>query len=58
MRRRSPEAKRGRRPTKAEPEGRGSPVELVDRRVTVEERKLGAEVERPWVNMFGGWRHR
>ncbi len=25
--------------------GRGSPVELVDRRVTVESRELGAEVE-------------
>ncbi len=35
----------GRRPTKAEPEGRGSPVELVDRWVTVEARELGAEVE-------------
>ncbi len=35
----------GRRPTKAEPEGRGSPVELVDRWVTVETRELGAEVD-------------
>ncbi len=42
---RSPEAMAGRRPTKAEPEGRGSPVELVDRWVTVEARELGAEVE-------------
>ncbi len=35
----------GRRSTKAELEGRGSPVELVDRWVTVEARELGAEVE-------------
>ncbi len=40
---RSPEAMAGRRPAKAEPEGRGSPVELVDRWVTVEARELGAE---------------
>ncbi len=39
---RSPEAMAGRRPTKAVPEGRGSPVE---RWVTVEARELGAEVE-------------
>ncbi len=42
---RIPEAMAGRRPTKVEPEGWGSPVELVDRRVTVEARELGAEVE-------------
>ncbi len=42
---RSPEAMAGRCPTKAEPKGRGSPVELVDRWVTVEARELGAEVE-------------
>ncbi len=35
---RSPEVMAGRRPTKAEPEGRGS-------RVTVEARELGAEAE-------------
>ncbi len=42
---RSPEAMAGWRPTEAEPEGRGSPVELVDWRVMVEVRELGAEVE-------------
>ncbi len=42
---RSPEAMAGQRPTKAEPEGWGSPVELVDQWVTVEARELGAEVE-------------
>ncbi len=41
----SPEAMVGRRPTKAETEGRGSPVELVDRQVTVEARELGTEVD-------------
>ncbi len=35
----------GSTPTKAEPKVRGSPVELIDRRVTVEARELGAEVE-------------
>ncbi len=45
----SPEAMAGRRPTKAEPEGRGSPVELVDRRVMVEPLVLWAEAESgPW----------
>ncbi len=42
---RSPEAMAGQCPTKAEPEGWGSPVELVDQWVTVEARELGAEVE-------------
>ncbi len=42
---RSPEAMAGQRPTKAEPEGQGSLVDLVDRQVTVEARELGAEVE-------------
>ncbi len=42
---RSPEAMAGRCLTKAEPEGRGSPVELVDRWVMMEARELGAEVE-------------
>ncbi len=35
----------GRRQTKAEPEGRGSPAELVDCRATVERSKLEAMVE-------------
>ncbi len=35
----------GRRQTKAEPEGRGSPAELVDCRATAERRELGAMVE-------------
>ncbi|KAI2663177.1 hypothetical protein H4Q32_011644 [Labeo rohita] len=39
----SPEAMAGRRPTKAEPEGQWSPVELVDRRATVELRAGVAE---------------
>ncbi len=40
-----PEAEPEQLRTKAEPEGRGSPVELVDRWVTVEGRELGAEVD-------------
>ncbi len=51
---RSPEAMACRCPTKAEPEGRGSPVELMDRRVTVEARELGAEVELPDDSGGGG----
>ncbi|KAL0176607.1 hypothetical protein M9458_028937, partial [Cirrhinus mrigala] len=35
----------GRRPTKAEPEGRGSPVELLGRRAMVETRELRAGVK-------------
>ncbi len=35
----------GRRQTKAEPEGRGSPAEPVDRWATAERRELGAMVE-------------
>ncbi len=42
---RSPEVMAGRHSTKAEPEGRGSPVKLVDRWVTVEARELGAEAD-------------
>ncbi len=41
----SPEVQDGRRQTKAEPEGQGSPAELVDCRATVERRELGAMVE-------------
>ncbi len=41
----SPEAADGRRLTKAEPEGRGSPVELVGGRATVETREPGAKVQ-------------
>ncbi len=40
----SPEVREGRRPTKAEPEGQGSPAELEDLRVT-QMRELGAMVE-------------
>ncbi len=42
---RSPGSMEGQRPAKVEPEGRGSPVELVDRWVTVEARELGAEAD-------------
>ncbi len=58
---RSPEAMAGRRPTKAKPEGWGSPVELVDRWVTVEVRELGAEVEPLGLRAeaeSGPWRRR
>ncbi len=41
----SPEVQDGRSQTKAEPEGRGSPEELVDCQATVEKRELGAMVE-------------
>ncbi len=41
----SPEAADGRRLTKAEPEGRGSPVELAEGRPTVEMREPGAKVQ-------------
>ncbi len=53
----SPEAVDGRRLTKAEPEGRGSPVELVGGRTTVETREPGAKVQ-PMVRSpgLGGWR--
>jgi len=43
----SPEAADGRRLTKVEPEGRGSPVEQVGCRATVETRELGAKAEPP-----------
>ncbi|KAL1263533.1 hypothetical protein QQF64_006272 [Cirrhinus molitorella] len=42
---RSPEAMVGRCPNRPEPEGRGSPVELVDQWVKVETREISAMVE-------------